>query len=45
VAKVPASPLSAGNNVAPITILYSAIRVGATSLVALHLFFQNSPIN
>ncbi len=37
-----ASPLSAGNNVAPITNLYSAITVGAMSFVALRLFFQNS---
>ncbi len=40
-----ASPLSAGKNVAPITILYSPITVGATLVVVLHLFFQNSPIN
>jgi hypothetical protein len=41
----PASPLSAGNNVAPIMILYSDVTVGATSLVALRLFFHNSPVN
>ncbi len=39
-----ASPLSAGCNVAPITFLYSANTVGATLLLALHLFIQNSPI-
>jgi hypothetical protein len=41
----PASPLSAGCNVAPITVLYNANTVGATSLVTLHLFFFTSPIN
>ncbi len=41
----PALPLSAENNVAPLMVLYSAITVGATSLVALHLFCQNSPTN
>jgi hypothetical protein len=40
-----ASPLSAGCNLAPIMFLYSANTVGATSLVALPLSVQNSPIN
>jgi hypothetical protein len=40
-----ASPLSAGCNLAPIMFLYCANTVGATSLVALRLFVQNSPIN
>ena len=34
----PASPLSAEIDVTPITILYSANTIGATSLVALRLF-------
>jgi hypothetical protein len=40
----PASPLSIACNVAPITFLFSANTIGATSLIALHLFIQNSPI-
>ncbi len=42
-----ASPISTGHNAAPIILqyfLYSAITIGVTSLVPLHLFFQNSPI-
>ncbi len=40
----PTLPFSAGCNVTPITFLYSANTVGATSLIALCLFIQNSPI-
>ncbi len=40
----PASPLSAACNVSPITFLFSANTIGATSLIALHLFIENSPI-
>ncbi len=43
--KCPTLLWSAGCNVAPITVLYSANTVGSTLLVALHLFFQNAVIN
>jgi hypothetical protein len=39
-----ASPKSAGRNAAPLFRLNSVNTIGATSLVTLYLFFQNSPI-
>ncbi len=38
------SPISAGRNAAPLFRLNSVKPIGATSLVLLYLFFQNSPI-